>query len=116
MELPQPPKSLLRQGAIKSAGIFMLGLASVVTSVTAAVALDTVRDTQSESQCRAGLTNETARLEGEINTTGWTALLRFRGGASPEEAQKVVDEMQALVERWEDAQDRRDRASEICED
>lgn len=101
---------------MKSLGILLLGLAGIVTSFTTAIALDTVRDSQSESQCRSGLANDTARLEGLINTTGWTALLKARRGATPEENQQAADELEDLVGRWEQAQDRRDRADEICEE
>lgn len=116
MELPQPPKSLRRQGLMKSLGILLLGIAGMVTSVTTGVALDTVRDSQSESQCRSTLANDTARLEGMINTKGWTALLKARSGATPEQNAAVAEELERLVGRWEQAQARRDNASEICED
>lgn len=114
MDLIRPPKSLLFQGFVKSVGIFFLGIAGLVTSVTTAVAVDTVRDNRSESNCRSGLVDETDRLEGEINATGWSAALDLRVNPDPKNVQKAVDELTELTMEWHRAQDRRDRADEIC--
>lgn len=110
----RPPSSLVLQGWAKSLGILLLGLASIVTSVTAAVALDTVRDGKAQSECRSGLANATARLEGEINVQGWSAALQVRAGATPEEIERFVTDLTALTEKWRVAQKRRDNAEEIC--
>lgn len=112
----RPPKSLVIQGWAKSAGILLLGVSAAVTSVAASVAVDTIRELQNESQCRSDLINETSSLEGEISATGWSSALKLRGNNSPDEIEAAVQRMTRLVREWEAAQDKRDRASEICEE
>lgn len=114
MELPEPPKSLVRSARMKSLGILLLGITGVITSITGAVAVDILTNFHDESQCIRELSNETSRLEGEIDTRGWKALLGVYGGDPKAKTAENARELTILTEQWQVAQDRRNHAEEIC--
>lgn len=114
--LPTPPKSLVVQGWVKSLGVALLAVGAFLGTLTATEGLDTANDGNAEAECRSTLANTVTRLQGDINVTGWTALLERVGGATDEELQRDVDELKGLVEKLRVAQDRRDRTEEICQE
>lgn len=67
-----------------------------------------------ETDCVRELINEEQSLQGEINTRGWIALLAYVHGASELEIEMRAIEMDHLVLRWQEANERRLNANEIC--
>lgn len=114
LQLPPPPKSIVIQHWTRAVGIVLLGVAGLITSFTTVLALDSLRDSRTESECRSSLANATSRLEGEINARGWTAALELRGVNDPAKIEKRAAELKKLADEWRVAQERRNRADEIC--
>lgn len=120
--MPEPPRSLRIQGWLRSAGIFLIGLSSVVglgvigfMANLADDSLQLARENKAESDCRAQLFNAVSSLQGEINSRGWSILIeRFFDTIDEERLRSEADQLNALVLQWRDAQDRRDRVEEIC--
>jgi len=120
--LPEPPRSLKIQGWLRSIGVFLMGLAAVLSlgvigymANLADDSLQLARENKAESDCRAELANAVSSLSGEISSRGWSILVqRFLGTIDDERLRSEADMLNALVLQWRDAQDRRDRVDEIC--
>lgn len=131
---PQPPPELdlakkvvqvqrLRAGGIALVGIGFCGLVLVMALMLVEVrsarrdqehAENDREEAEAVTQCYRDVSSEPQRLLGEINIVFAQAVLHAYLGATEEQLAERAAELTFLVNEWEQAQDVRDQANELC--